>query len=179
MYGTRQSKNRVADKGLHNAPYKPKEDMSPKEQSAFDATMRTCATALSAQMRRTFGKASALGMKAAVASAFLPSVDDQGCAASMAVSHDFVRTTHSDAAASAFFVTWLNGANQQYFVFPEFGIAVPLSHGISVLWNPSCMHGTSTAADTGPGGRTALALINTKQSADAQRLAIGKFNEFL
>ena len=153
--------------------------MSAEEQSGFDATMRVCATTLSAQMGRAFGKAAAQGMRAAVMTALLSSVDDQGRAASMAVSHDFVRTTHSGAAVSAFFVTWPNGVNRQYFVFPEYGIAVPLRHGVSVLWNPSCMHGTSTAADDAPGGRTALALINIKQSADAQRLAISKFNEFL
>ena len=103
----------------------------------------------------------------------------QGCAASMAVSHNFVRTTHSDAATSAFFVMWLGGNNRQYFVFPEYGVAVPLRHGMSVLWNPSCMHGTSTAALDEPGDRTALALINTKQAADAQKLALNKFNRFL
>ena len=46
MYDTRQSKNRGVDKGLHNAPYKPKKYMSAEEKSIFDAIMRICAIAL-------------------------------------------------------------------------------------------------------------------------------------
>jgi hypothetical protein len=179
MYGTRQSKNRAADGGLHNASYKPKEAMSDEEQSEFDTTMKVCATTLSAHMRQAFGRAAAQSMRAAVTNAYLPSVDEQGCASAMAVSHDFVTRNHSDAAISAFFVMWLNGTNRQYFVFPQYGVAVPLRHGMSVLWNPAYLHGTSTAFDGASGGRTALAIINAKQTADAQRLAIRKFNNFL
>ena len=179
MYGTRQSKNRAADNDLHCAPYKPKKAMSVAEQSQFDAAMKSCATAVSAQMRKAFGKAAAQGMRAAVTSALLPSVDEQGCAASLAVSHNFVRATHTDAVVSAAFVTWFNGTNRQYFVFPEYGVAVAMQHGVSVLFNPAYMHGTSTAADNAPGGRTAAAILTTKQGADAQRLAIRKFNKFI
>ena len=179
IYGTRQSKNRAADNDLHCAPYKPEKVMSVEEQSQFDAAMKSCATAVSAQMRKAFGKAAAQGMRAAVTSALLPSVDEQGCAASLAVSHNFVRATHADAVVSAAFVTWFNGTNRQYFVFPEYGVAVPIQHGVSVLWNPAYMHGTSTAADNAPGGRTAIAILTTKQGADAQRLAIRRFNKFI
>jgi hypothetical protein len=168
IYGTRQSKNREADSGLHCAPYKPAKVMSVDEQSLFDAAMRSRATAVSAQMRRAFGKAAAQGMRAAVTSALLPSVDEQGCAASLAVSHDFVRATHADAVVSAAFVTWFNGTNRQYFVFPEYGVAIPIRHGMSVLWNPAYMHGTSTAAENKPGGRTAIAILTTKLGAVAQ-----------
>ena len=137
MYGTRQSKNRAADNDLHCAPYKPKKAMSVAEQSQFDAAMKSCATAVSAQMRKAFGKAAAQGMRAAVTSALLPSVDEQGCAASLAVSHDFVRATHADAVVAAAFVTWFNGTTRQYFVFPEYGVAVAMQHGVSVLFNPA------------------------------------------
>ena len=179
MYGTRQSKNRSADSDLHCAPYKPKKAMSESEQSQFDTAMKTCATAVSARMRKAFGKAAAQGMRAAVTSALLPSVDEQGCAASLAVSHDFVRATHADAVVAAAFVTWFNGTTRQYFVFPEYGVAVAMQHGVSVLFNPAYMHGTSTAANNAPGGRTAAAILTTKQGVDAQKLAIRKFNRFI
>ena len=132
MYGTRQSKGRAADKGLHNAPWKPKEEMSPKQQVEFDTTMPSVCNntlrLLSGHMRQAFGRAAAQGVRAAVTTAYLPSADEQGCASGMAVSHDFVTRTHNDAAVSAFFVVWLNGTNRQYFVFPEHGVAVPLRH---------------------------------------------------
>ena len=155
--------------------YKLAAHMSVEAQSVFDAALKSCATAVSAQMRKAFGKAAAQGMRAAVTSTLLPSVDEQGCAASLAVSHNFVRATHADAVVSAAFVTWFNGTNRQYFVFPEYGVAVPMHHGMSVLWNPAYMHGTNTAAENEPGERTALAILTTKQGADAQRLAISKF----
>ena len=172
MYGTRQSKNRKADGGLHNAPYKSKKAMTPPEQKDFDGDMHLCASTLSKILREAFGEEAAQSMRAAVNAAFLPCVDEQGCASSMAVSHDFVRTTHQDAGISCFFVMWLGGDQRQYFVFPEYRVAVPARHGMSVLWNPSCMHGTSTAFNGKPGDRTALALINTKQTADAQKKAV-------
>jgi hypothetical protein len=172
MYGTRQSKNRKADGGLHNAPYKSKEVMTPAEQKDFDRQMHRCASTLSKILQEAFGEEAVQSMQAAVNGAFLPSVDRQGCASSMAVSHDFVRTTHKDAGISCFFVMWLGGDQKQYFVFPEYRVAVPARNGMSVLWNPLFMHGTSTAFNGKPGDRTALALINTKQTADAQKKAV-------
>ena len=76
MYGTRQSKNRAADGGLHSASYKPKEAMSDEEQSEFDTTMEVCAmaTTLSAHIRQAFGRAAAQSMRAAVTNAYLPYV---------------------------------------------------------------------------------------------------------